>query len=83
MFPVPISCAVLIQLLVTLWAGSSACGIFQARILAWVAISFSRGIFPIQGSNLRLLCLLHGQADSSPLSHLERKQPSFSRRQFV
>ena len=26
-------------------------GIFQARVLEWVAISFSRGIFPTQGSN--------------------------------
>ena len=25
-------------------------GIFQARVLEWVAISFSRGIFPTQGS---------------------------------
>ena len=31
--------------------GSSAHGIFQARILEWVAISFSRGIFLTQGSN--------------------------------
>ena len=31
--------------------GSSIHGIFQARILEWVAISFS---FPTQGSNLRL-----------------------------
>ena len=31
--------------------GSSVHGILQARILEWVAISFSRGIFPIQGSN--------------------------------
>jgi len=30
-------------------------GIFQARILEWVAISFSRGIFPTQGSNPGLL----------------------------
>ena len=30
--------------------------ILQARILEWVAISFSREIFPTQGSNL---CLLH------------------------
>ena len=30
-------------------------GILQARILEWVAISFSRGIFPTQGSNLHLL----------------------------
>ena len=39
--------------------GSSVRGIFQARILEWVAISSSRGIFLIQGSNpclLRLLC---------------------------
>ena len=31
--------------------GSSVHEIFQARILEWVAISFSRGIFPTQGSN--------------------------------
>ena len=41
--------------------GSSVHGIFQARILEWVAISFSRGIFLTQGSNL---CLLHWQAGS-------------------
>ena len=29
-----------------------------------------QGIFPTQGSNPCLLCLLHWQADSSPLSHL-------------
>ena len=31
--------------------GSSVHGIFQARVLEWTAISFSRGIFPTQGSN--------------------------------
>ena len=31
--------------------GSSAHDIFQARILEWVAVPFSRGIFPTQGSN--------------------------------
>ena len=36
--------------------GSSVHGILQARILEWVAISFSMGIFPIQESNP---CLLH------------------------
>ena len=36
--------------------GSSVCGIFQAGVLEWVAISFSRGIFPTQGLNL---CLPH------------------------
>ena len=30
---------------------SSVHGILQARILEWVAISFSRGIFPTQGPN--------------------------------
>ena len=39
--------------------GSSAHGIFQSRILEWVAISFSRGIFLTQGLNPSLLCLLH------------------------
>ena len=46
--------------------GSSVRGIFQARILEWVAISSSGGIFPIQGLNQCLLCLLHQQADSLP-----------------
>ena len=31
--------------------GSATHGIFQARILEWAAISFSRVIFPTQGSN--------------------------------
>ena len=39
--------------------GSFPHGILQARILQWVAISYSRGIFPTQGSNPCLLCLLH------------------------
>ena len=42
-------------------------GIFQARILAWVSISYSRGIFLTQGSKLHLL---HWQMDSLPLRHL-------------
>ena len=50
--------------------GSSVNGIFQARILEWVAISLSRGIFLTQGSNSYLLCLLHWQADYLPLHHL-------------
>ena len=32
--------------------GFSVHGLFQARILEWIAISFSRGIYPTQGSNL-------------------------------
>ena len=45
--------------------GSSVHEIFQARILEWVAISSSRGVFLTQRSNP---CLLHGQAGSLPLS---------------
>ena len=53
---------------------SSVHGILQARILEWVAISFSReGIFLTQGSNM---CLLHWQVDSLPLNHLESPQIS-------
>jgi len=36
-------------------SGFSVPGILQARILQWVAISFSRGIFLTQGSNPGLL----------------------------
>ena len=53
--------------------GSSVHGISQARILEWAAISYSRGIFPTQGSNP---CLLHWQVDSLPLSH--QGSPCFS-----
>ena len=37
--------------------GSSVHGILQARILEWVAIPSSEGIFPTQGSNPSLLWL--------------------------
>ena len=46
-----------IQLFVTLWTGppgSSVHWILQARILEWVAVPFSRGIFSTQGLNLSL-----------------------------
>jgi len=49
--------------------GSSVHRVFQARILEWVAISYSRGTFLNQGSILSLLHLLHLQAGSLPLSH--------------
>ena len=42
---------------------SSVHRIFQTRILECVVISYSRGIFPTQGWNLCLLCLLQWQAD--------------------
>ena len=51
--------------------GSSVHGIFQARVLEWVAISFSRGSFwPRDRWNLCLLHLSHWQAGSSPLWRL-------------
>ena len=54
--------------------GSSVHGILQARILQWVAISFSRGSSQTQGSNPHPLCLLHWQADSLPMHHLGNYQ---------
>ena len=42
---------------------SSVHGIFQARILEWVAIFLLQGIFLTQGSNT---CLQHWQVDSLP-----------------
>ena len=47
--------------------GSSVHGILQARILVWVALPFSRGIFPSQGSNPSLRSHLHWQVGSLPL----------------
>ena len=48
--------------------GSSVCGIFQARVLEWVAIShLLQGIFQTQGSNLGLL---HYMQILYHLSHL-------------
>ena len=46
--------------------GSSVHEISQARILEWVAISFSRGSSQPLGSNP---CLPHWQVGSLPLSH--------------
>ena len=54
--------------------GSSIHGILQARILEWIAISFSWGSFPTQGSNPSLLCLLHRQESS--LSPVPPGKPS-------
>ena len=54
--------------------GSSVHGILQPRILEWVAIPFLQGIFPTQGSNLSLICLLHWQTGSLPLAPPESPQ---------
>ena len=48
--------------------GSFVHRILQAKILEWIATSFSMGVFQTQGSNT---CLLFWQADSLPLSHLQ------------
>ena len=62
--------------------GSSVHGILQARILKWVAISSSprlQGIFPTQGSNSRLLYLLHWQADSFTTGTPWEASPEFGK----
>ena len=47
--------------------GSSVQGIFKARALEQVAISFSRGNLPTTGGKPNLLSLLHWHTDSLPL----------------
>ena len=49
--------------------GSSVHGIFQARILEWVAIIVPQGVFPTQGSNP---CLLHRQEPPGKPSLVDR-----------
>ena len=49
--------------------GSSVHGIFQARILEWVAIFLLQGIFLIKGLNPCLICLLHWRQILYQLSH--------------
>ena len=51
--------------------GFSVHGISQARILEWVAISFSRRYFPTQALNPHLL---HWQVNSLPLRPLEAQE---------
>ena len=65
MYPLCMCVCVCVQLCLTLCdpmgcspPGSSVHGIFQARILEWVAISSSREN-PNQGIEPRSLCLLH------------------------
>ena len=54
--------------------GSSVHGILQARILEWVATSFSRKSSGTQRLNPQLL---HWQVDSLPLSHLGRSHKEY------
>ena len=55
-----------------LWPSRLPCPCSQARILEQAAIPLLQGIFLTQGSNPRLLCLLHWQADSLPAEPWER-----------
>ena len=51
--------------------GFSVHEIFQAKILEWVAISYSKGSSqPRKIPTQRLLCLLHWQAEALPLCYL-------------
>ena len=63
--------------------GSTVHGISQVRILEWVAIPFSRGIFLTQGSNLHLFHLLHWLADSLSLVPPGKACDSVKRKQTV
>ena len=49
--------------------GYSVCGILQARILEWIAISFSRVSFWLRDQT-HVSCLRHWQAGSLPLAPL-------------
>ena len=68
--------ATLLQFCLTLWdlmdhspSGSSVHGILQARRVEWLPCPPLQGIFLAQGSNLRLLHLVHQQAEALLLSH--------------
>ena len=50
--------------------GSSVHGIFLGKNFGVGCHFLLQGISPTQGSNPHLLCFLHWQADSLPLSHL-------------
>ena len=61
---VPQSCPTLHKPIDHSQPGSSAHGLFQVRVLQWVAVSYSRGVFLTWRLNPHLLWLLHWQADS-------------------
>ena len=54
--------------------GSSVHGNFPGKNTGVGCHFLLQRIFPTQGSNLSLLCLLHWQADSLPLHHPERPE---------
>ena len=70
------SCPALCNSIDCIPPGSAVHGTFQARILEWVAISFSSRSSQPRDWIWCLLSLLHWQADSIPLSHLGSPIPS-------
>ena len=64
------SCPTLCNLMDCSPPGSSVHGIFQARNTGVGCYFLLQGIFPTQGLNPSLLCLLHWQVDSLPLEPL-------------
>ena len=60
-----------VQLFVTPWTGSSVYEIFQARILEWVAISYSRGSSQPRDGTLVSCIFCIGRRIFLPLCHLE------------
>ena len=70
MCPVAQSCSALCDPMGCSLLGSSVHGIFQARILDWVAIFLLQRIFPTQRSNPQSPVSPTLQADSLPLEPL-------------
>ena len=64
------SCPILCDPVVCNLPGSFVHGIFPDKNSGVGCHFLLQGIFPTQGLNLHLLCLLLWQADSLPLSHL-------------
>ena len=58
------SCLTLFNLMDCSQPGSSVHSILQARVLEWVAMPYSREIFPTEALNPHLLHLLHWQMSS-------------------
>ena len=71
---IPQSCLTLCNPMDWSLLGSSVHGIFQARVLEWVAIAFSKDIFPTQGWNPGLL---HCRQTLYRLSHLSLRKPEW------
>ena len=54
-----------------------------SRWAYWSGFPCLQGIFPTQGSRLRLLCLMHWQADSLPLTLLGRSLIAIGHTMFL